>query len=401
MTSGTHEGLWRSPEPTEEQQPVPGPSRLLHDKELPSQRERAAYPTSPPWTRQPFLRGSNRTFPHSLASGPDQPTTTTTRSPLGGSRRTSPRTYESGTNPFPPSGYQMPRNFQGLFNQNHEGHYPSSPLTMPPSESQNQEKTPSPSASGQMTPTNQTRPMTPIPPLTPTTSEGTVTPSMQREGITSGPHSLTGTENSSAPTEPLPGNSGSRILMPEQAGPTPITHRSIWTTTSPPNEVTNPWVDKIVRGVSRTRGPQGSLAEYTRTRTDPDTRHQLATEFERVFDLKPERNNDGWSPTSTHSSSLRSSSLGSFESFQLNEDTFRAAIRDVGDDPWFYWRAPYPLPDEPPRNNPQRPGYRGVATSRLIAGAGPGMEGLEEINEGWAGPQPAQPTVEERMNQLM
>ena len=43
--------------------------------------------------------------------------------------------------------------------------------------------------------------------------------------------------------------------------------------------------------------------------------------------------------------------------------------------------------------------------SRLIAGAGPGMEGLEEINEGWARPQqpqpPPQPTMEEWVNQLM
>ncbi len=29
MTSGTHEGIWRSPEPTEpQQQPIPGPSRI-------------------------------------------------------------------------------------------------------------------------------------------------------------------------------------------------------------------------------------------------------------------------------------------------------------------------------------------------------------------------------------
>ncbi len=40
-------------------------------------------------------------------------------------------------------------------------------------------------------------------------------------------------------------------------------------------------------------------------------------------------------------------------------------------------------------------------TSCLIAGAGPGMEGLEEINDRWAGPQEPQPTMEEWVNQLM
>ncbi len=41
-------------------------------------------------------------------------------------------------------------------------------------------------------------------------------------------------------------------------------------------------------------------------------------------------------------------------------------------------------------------------TSRMIAGAGPGMKGLEEINEGWDAPQlPPQPTMENRVNQLM
>ncbi len=33
-------------------------------------------------------------------------------------------------------------------------------------------------------------------------------------------------------------------------------------------------------------------------------------------------------------------------------------------------------------------GYRGLTTSHLIAGAGPGMEGLEEINDGWDALQP-------------
>ncbi len=154
----------------------------LHNEEPLSQRERAGFPTSIPTPTAPFLRGSNRTFPHSSMSGYNQPTTTTMRSPLGGSRRTSPRTYESGTFQFPPIGYQMPQNLQGPATQNQEGHYPSSPLTTPRSTYQDQGRTPSPLTSGQMTPTNQTHPLirqlTPTPSMTQSTREGTAIPSM-------------------------------------------------------------------------------------------------------------------------------------------------------------------------------------------------------------------------------
>ncbi len=55
--------------------------------------------------------------------------------------------------------------------------------------------------------------------------------------------------------------------------------------------------------------------------------------------------------------------------------------------------------------NPRMRGYRGLTMSRLIAGAGPEMEGMEEINHGWGRPQqpqpPPQPMMEEWVNQLM
>ncbi len=83
------------------------------------------------------------------------------------------------------------------------------------------------------------------------------------------------------------------------------------------------------------------------TGTDPFTHHPLATEFKMAYDLELTQNKGDWSPTSAPSSSSRSSaSRNSDEGFHFNEETFGDAIRDLGDDPRFYWGAPYPLPDE-------------------------------------------------------
>ncbi len=193
--------------------------------------------------------------------------------------------------------------------------------------------------------------------------------------------------------------------MPEQAGPTTSTRGYTWTTTSPWSEGTNPWAEEGARGVSMTHGLLESQAEYMRTETDPYTRRQLGTNFERAYDLEPMQSRSGWSLTSTPSSSLKNSDYrSSEESFHFDKGTFRDTIRDLGDNPRFYWGAPYPLPDKLPttnRRNPQMVGYRGPTTSQLVTGAGPEMEGLEGINREWAGPRPTQPTMEERVNQLM
>ncbi len=126
-----------------------------------------------------------------------------TRSPPGGSRRTSPRTYESGTNQFPPTGFQMPQNFPDQDIQNQGEHYPS-PTS--PSTYQNPERALSPSTPGQTTPMNQSCQTTPIPSTTRSINEGTAIPSMQEEVTTSGPSSPTETEKSSVHTELLHGN---------------------------------------------------------------------------------------------------------------------------------------------------------------------------------------------------
>ncbi len=300
----------------------------LHEEDPPSQRERAASPTSMQTPMPPFLHGSNRTWTSSLVNMPLQPTTTLTRSLLSGSNRT-PH-ISSGINPFPPTGFQMPQNYRGQDIQNQGECYP---LPTSPSTYQNREKIPSPSTSGQMTLTNRTRQPTPIPSMTQSTNEGTATPSMQEEATTSGPYSPTGTESSLVPTEQLPGNSGSRTLTPEEAGLTPPSHKYIWTGTSQSMEETNPWAGEIARGAFTTPGPQGSLQGSTRTKTDPWYRPQQATEFEAAYDLEPTLSRHAWSPTSELSSSSKSSDLNSFESFEFDEATFGTAIRDSGDDP--------------------------------------------------------------------
>ncbi len=192
--------------------------------------------------------------------------------------------------------------------------------------------------------------------MTRTTNEGTAIPSTQEGETTSGPHSLTGIESSLAPTESPPGNSGSRILMPEQAGPTTSTRGYTWTITSPLNEGTNPWVDEEAREASTTHGPLGSQAGYMPIGTDPFSHHPQVTEFEVAYGLKPTQNRSDWSPTSTRSSSSRSSdSRSSDEGFNFDEETFRSAIQDAGEEPRFYWGAPYPLPDQPPTSSGHNP----------------------------------------------
>ncbi len=152
-----------------------------------------------------------------------------------------------------------------------------------------------------------------------------------------------------------------------------------------------------------THGLQESLPESMPTETEWSPPHQWATEFKMAYENEQTPSRDAWSPTSMHSYSSRSSDSSSYESFHFDEATFRSAVRDAGDNPWFYWGALYPLLDQPPAQNPRIRGYQGPTTSRLIAGAGTGMEGLEEINDRWAGPQqpqpPPQPTMEERVNQ--
>ncbi len=296
----------------------------------------------------------------------------------------------------------MPRNFWDQDTQNQGERYPllTSPFTC-----QDREKIPSPLASGQTTPTNPICQMSPIPSTIQSINEETATPSTQQGATMSGPHSPTGTERFVVPTKPLPGNSDSRTLMPEQAGPTPTTHESIWTGTWQKTAETNPWVEETAKGASTTPGPWGSLPESTPTETDLWPRHLQATEFKTAYDLELTQSRVNWSPTSGLSSSSKSSDSRSYESFHFDEETFGSAIRDTGDNPRFYWGAPYPLPDQPPERNLQMREYQGPKTSRMIAGAGPGMEGLEEINKGWARPQqpqpPQQPTMEDRVNQLM
>lgn len=164
----------------------------------------------------------------------------------------------------------------------------------------------------------------------------------------------------------------------------------------------NPWAGEIARGAFMTPGPQGSPHRSTRTETNLWSHHPQETGFEMVYDLEPTQSRNDWSPTSRPSSSLKSSSSNSFESFAFDKAMFGNAVHEAGDDPRLYWGTPHPLPDQPPTRNPRMRGYRGPTTSRLIAGAGPGMEGLEEINEGWVGPQqPPLLTMEEQVNQLM
>ncbi len=193
--------------------------------------------------------------------------------------------------------------------------------------------------------------------------------------------------------------------MPEQGGPTPNFPEYTWTGTSLRIAETNPWAEEIAREVFTTPGPWESLPESMPTETEPSPPHQRATEFEMAYrnELTPSRH--AWSLTSERSYSSKSSDSSSYESFHFDEATFGSTIRDAGNDPQFYWGAPYPLPDQPPARNLQMRGYQGPTMSRLIAGAGPGMEGMEEINDGWGGPQqpqpPPQPMMEEQVNQLM
>ncbi len=183
MTSRTHEGIWRSPEPTEEQQPVPGPSRVRAAQRGPAfpVEEQSSVPRiSTEDDTRPFLCGSNRTWSSSLQSGLPPPTTSSMRSLLSGSNRMS--CPSSGTNPFFLPGYQMPRNYLGHDTQNQGERYPSptSPFMY-----QNQGRTLSPLTSGQMTLTNQIhqmKPPTPIPSPTWSINEETAIPSMQEGG---------------------------------------------------------------------------------------------------------------------------------------------------------------------------------------------------------------------------
>ncbi len=82
------------------------------------------------------------------------------------------------------------------------------------------------------------------------------------------------------------------------------------------------------------------------------------------------------------------------EGFNLNNETFRDAIRDFKerqDIPEYYLG---PLSDSPP--NPRCPRfYSGLRTSRLVAGAGPEMEGMEEGGSG----QGSSLTTEQRLQQ--
>ncbi len=54
------------------------------------------------------------------------------------------------------------------------------------------------------------------------------------------------------------------------------------------------------------------------------------------------------------------------------------------------WGDPRPMADSPP--NPRNPGfYLGPATSRLIAGAGPGEVDMGDVADPWGGQAPQQP----------
>ncbi len=288
----------------------------LHDEDLPSQRRRlAASPVSVQMTMPPFLHGSNRTWSSSFLSGPPRLTTPPMRSPPSGSNRTARPL--SGTDQFPPVGYQMPQNYQGLVIQNQGERYPS-PTS--PSTYQNQGRILSPSTSGQMTPTNQTLS------LTQSTNEGTATPSMQEGATMSGPLSPTSTERSSVHTEPLPGNSDSGTSTPEQVGPIPYTPESIWTTTSPRTLETNPWAEEIAREAFTIPGLRELLPKSTPTGTDPSQAHRQATEFEMAYENEPTPSRHASSPTSEPSYSSRSSDSNSFESFQPDEAMFGNAI---------------------------------------------------------------------------
>ncbi len=139
---------------------------------------------------------------------------------------------------------------------------------------------------------------------------------------------------------------------------------------------------------------------------DPYSCPQLETAFGTAYGHEPTMSSKNSRASYERSFSSKSSD---YRGFNFDKETFGEAIRDKGENPQDYWGAPFPLADSPPvatgryqQQDPRLRDYRGSMTSRMIAGAGPGMERLEEVNGPWDAPQPPpQPTMEDQVNQLM
>ncbi|PBK80808.1 hypothetical protein ARMGADRAFT_1039732 [Armillaria gallica] len=113
-------------------------------------------------------------------------------------------------------------------------------------------------------------PTQPIPSQTQTHTDQTTTPSTQGDKTTSGPSSRRSTEQSSALTEPLPGNSDEETSSDDLSGPTLGIPESAWTSTLQPKVATRSWEN---------RPTSVWLHGYTPTKPDLFTRPMRGREF--------------------------------------------------------------------------------------------------------------------------